>query len=315
MPAKLKRVPMLTVALYSVTAFTCLAGTPQSWESLPKPVQDTVLANGGKAGSVDKESETKDGKAIYEASVKGSDGAVKDLEISADGKLIEIKTDDAADAAGEKTARLEKLLKDVKFSHSTQITNPYLPLSLLKEDILEGSEDGKKVRVERTAKPDIHKSFTIGDQTVEAAAFEDRATEDGELAEVTLDYFAQDDNGTVYYLGEEVDEYKAGKVVGHDGAWMLGKDTQVPGVLLPGHLQVGQKFRSEDVSSEISEKDTVVSLDEKVVVPAGTFTDCVKVKEEIAGEKPEYKYYAKGVGVVREEPAEGDVVLVSHVVR
>ena len=76
---------------------------------------------------------------------------------------------------------------------------------------------------------------------------EDREYAGGKLAEVTLDYFAQADDGTVYYLGEDVDEYKDGKVVGHSGAWLLGKDTQKPGVLMPAHPEIGDKFKSEDV--------------------------------------------------------------------
>ena len=185
---------------------------------------------------------------------------VKDLVITADGKLIETKTDDAADAAAERADRAKKVLAGVKFTHPTQITNPYLPLSTLKQDIIEGKEGGKKTRVERTAKPDIHKTFKVGDQMVEAFAFEDRAFEDGELAEVALDYFAQDDNGTVYYLGEDVDEFKGGKVISHEGSWLVGKDTVVPGVIFPATPKVGDKFRSEDVSAEISEIDEIVSV-------------------------------------------------------
>jgi len=60
------------------------------------------------------------------------------------------------------------------------------------------------------------------------------------------------------------------------------------------------------------EIDEVVSLDETVMVPAGTYKHCVKVKEVVPGEEPEYKYYAEGVGVVREVPHGGDVKLVSH---
>ena len=244
-----------------------MAGAPQAWDSLPKPVQETVLANGGKAGNVDKESEVVNGKVLYEASVTGKDGTVKDLDITEDGKLVETKTDDAADAARERVDHAAALLKDVKFSHPADITNAWLPLAQLKQDVLDGTEDGSKVHIERTAKPDIHRTFKLGGQTIESAAVEDRDFEDGELAEVTMDYFAQDDNGTVYYLGEEVDECKGGKVVGHKGGWMVGRDTPVPGVLLPGTLKVGQAWRSEDVSSEISEKDKVVSLSETVTVP------------------------------------------------
>lgn len=302
----------IIAALGCSLALPSLAGQAQKWEEIPKPVQETILANGGSAGPVDKESEVKDGKAIYEASVKGKDGVVKDLVITADGKLIETKTDDAADKAAEQAERAKKLLAGVKFSHPTQITNPFLPLSTLKQDIFEGTEGGKKTRVERTAKPEMHKTFKIGDQTIEALVVEDRAFENGELTEVATDYFAQDDNGTVYYLGEDVDEYKDGKVINHEGSWLVGKDTQVPGVIFPATPKVGDKFRSEDVSAEISEKDEVVSVSEKVTVPAGTFENCVKVKELLGDGTTEYKYYAKGVGVVREVPHDGDELLKSH---
>src|SRR4051794_13177456 len=93
-------------------AITCRAGTPQKWDELPKAVRDTVIANGGKAGmTVDKEPGMIDGKAVYEAGIKGKDGNIIDLVITADGKLVKIKTDDAADKAAERTARAEKVLR------------------------------------------------------------------------------------------------------------------------------------------------------------------------------------------------------------
>ena len=119
-----------------------------------------------------------------------------------------------------------------KFSHPKEITNVYLPLSSLKQDILEGTEKGHPLRVERTVKPGS-KTFNVNGQTVEAMIVEDREFINGDIEEVALDYFAQDDNGTVYYLGEDVDNYKDGKVVGHEGAWLYGKDTQKMGVVMP----------------------------------------------------------------------------------
>ena len=198
------------------------------------------------------------------------------------------------------------------FSHPREITHPFLPLATVKQDILEGTEEGKKVRVERTARPAIHRTFKIGNQMVEALAFEDRAYENGKLVEVALDYFAQDDKGTVYYLGEDVDEYEDGKVTGHEGSWLLGKDTPAPGVMMPAQPKLGQKWRSEDVSNDISEIDEIVSLSEKVTTPSGTYENCVKVKENLADGTTEFKYYARGVGVVREAPPDGHVLLKSH---
>ena len=313
MSEKMLRVAGALALLALGCALNCFAGKAQKWDELPKAVRDTILANGGKAGqSVDLENGKKDGKAIYEAPVKDKDGNVADLVILEDGKLAETKHDDAADAAQEKADRAKKSAGAMKFSHPRDITNPFLPLASLKQDVLEGKEGGKKVRIERTAKPDIHKIFKIGKQDVEALAVEDREWEDGQLAEVAMDYFAQDDGGTVYYLGEDVDEYENGKVVSHEGSWLLGKDTKNPGVILPGNPKVGDKFKSEDVNKEIHEDDEVFSLSEDVVTPAGTYQNCIKVKERLADGAIEYKYYAKGVGVVREIPADGDVRLTSH---
>ncbi len=202
-----------------------------------------------------------------------------------------------------------------RFKHPREITHPFLPLAQLKQDILEGKEGSKKVRIERTAKPDLRKTFAIDGQAVEAFAVEDREFENDKLTEVAVDYFAQADDGTVYYLGETVDEYKNGKVSGHSGAWMLGEDTKVPGVFLPGDLKIGVRFRSEDVPKITREDDEVVSLSETVSTPAGTYKDCVKVKETLSDGAIEFKYYAKGVGVVREVPEDGNVLLKSHSTR
>ena len=190
--------------------------------------------------------------------------------------------------------------KTPKFSHSKDITNPYLPLSSLKRDILEGTEKGKTLRVERTLKPET-KIFKVDGQDIEALVMEDREFIKGEIEEVTLDYFAQDDDGTVYYMGEDVDNYKDGKVVKHEGAWLYGRDTQKMGVAMPAHPRVGQKFKSEAVGKITTENDTVVSMSEKVTVPAGKFDNCLKIIETNSDGETEEKFYAPGVGVVREE--------------
>jgi hypothetical protein len=69
---------------------------------------------------------------------------------------------------------------------------------------------------------------------------------------------------------------------------------------------------SEQVNKEISESDEVVSVSETVTVPAGTFENCVKIKESLGDGTTEFKYYAAGVGVVREVPSTGDETLMSH---
>ncbi len=305
-------------AISCAAASRAWAGDTLKWEQVPKAVQATVLANGGVAGqSVDKEgaADSVGGKTVYEAPVKGKSGKSVDLVITEDGKLVEIKGDDAADASAEKAAQAKLILEGVKFSHPREINHPYLPIANLKQDIIEGTEEGKKVRVERTLKPDIHKTFTINGQAVESLVYEDRAFINGKLEEVAIDYFAQDDAGTVYYLGEEVTDYdESGKELpsGKAESWMLGVDTQVPGVVMPANPKVGDKFKCEDVSKDINESDEIVGVGETVTVPAGTFSDCLRVKEMLADGTIEYKWYAKGIGAVREMPSNGDEQLISH---
>jgi hypothetical protein len=200
-----------------------------------------------------------------------------------------------------------------RFSHPTEITNPFLPLAALKQDVLEGKEGKKNVRIERTRMPQT-KTFQIDGQAVEAMVVEDREYENGALTEATLDYFAQADDGTVYYLGEDVDEYRNGKVVGHSGAWLYGKDTRNPGVMMPANPKIGDKFRSEDVPKITWEADEVIALYETVTVPAGVFSNCLKIKEVLSDGAIEYKYYAPGVGCVKEIPEEGEVLLKSHAI-
>lgn len=199
----------------------------------------------------------------------------------------------------------------LSFANPTAITNPYLPLSRLHQDILEGAEGGKKIRIERTMKPGT-RTFTVHGKQVSARLMEDREFADGKLTEVTLDYIAQADNGAVCYMGEKVDEYSDGKIVGHKGAWLTGEHNALPGVLIPAHPKVGDKFHSENVPGIAVESDEIVSVDETVTGPTGTYKHCVKVKESVEGEEPEYKYYAPHVGVVREVPHGGDVRLISH---
>jgi hypothetical protein len=197
-----------------------------------------------------------------------------------------------------------------RFSHPQAVTNRFLPLGWLKQDVLES----KTGRVERTVKRDLHKSFKIGDQTVEALVLEDREFQNGELEEVALDYIAEGDDGAVYYLGEDVDEYKDGKVVGHSGAWLYGVQTKKLGVLMPAERKVGAKFKPEDVPHITWEEDEVVSLSESVAVPAGTYKGCLKIKEKLSDGKTEYKYYAAGVGCVKEVEVEekSEFLLKSH---
>ena len=310
---------MKSLHLASAWAFAsitvpCFAGKALTWSEVPETVRKTILAHGGKPGSVDLEDEKIGGLAIYEAQVKDPTGKKIDLVIAADGKLVETKSDDATDRAGEiyAAARAKrKPLAGKKFTHPLEINHSHLPLASLSRDVFEGKEGGKTIRFERKRMPGT-KTFTIAGKKVEALIFEDRVFKDGLIEEVAIDYFAQSDDGTVFYLGENVDDYENGKFKNHDGTWLLGEDTPNPGVMLPANPRVGDKFMTEDVSHLIHENDVVISVSETVTTPAGTFRNCVKVQETLADGEVEYKFYAPGVGVVKELPADGELLLISH---
>ncbi|HEY3269036.1 MAG TPA: hypothetical protein VGM37_19160 [Armatimonadota bacterium] len=193
------------------------------------------------------------------------------------------------------------------FTHPRAITNQYLPLGTLKQDILE-SRTGE--RVQRTVMPGA-RTFTVYGKAVKALIVEDRESVKGQTTEVTLDYFAQDDAGAVYYLGEDVDQYRNGKVVGHEGAWLLGRDTDRPGVLMPAHPTVGSRFKSEDVPKVTTENDEVVSTTATAKVNGRLYRNCLRIKETTA-DGVEYKLYAPGVGVIQEGDGPDAVRLVRH---
>ena len=309
-------IALLALILLLSMASILQAGTNVPWNELPEAVRATVLSNGGeKNQNVDLEKHAVGGMALYEAGVVGKDGSQADLMITADGKLIKTKHDDTADAREEKAGKKKKVAVVAEgFTHPRDITHPYLPLSSLKQDILVGGKGGKE-RVVRTVAPGIHKTFKIGAQKVDALTVVDKETIGGKVAEITRDYFAQDDAGNVYYLGEDVDTYKDGRIVGHEGAWLLGKETQKPGLLLPADITMKKAFRSEDVPNVTTEKDRIVSKKARVQVPAGTFTDCIKIEEHASDGATEFKYFAKGIGCVKEEESDGSLVLQSHTTR
>jgi hypothetical protein len=194
-----------------------------------------------------------------------------------------------------------------------KIDNPLFPLSSLGPTVFEGEENDPdtgalvKTRVESTVLPTTD---TVAG--VEVTVVNEKDYENGELVESTLDYFAQHRNGDVYYFGERVDIYEGGKIVSHAGQWLAGEGRNEPGVAMPAHPTVGQKFNQENAPGIAEDQLTVLSLTEGVTVPAGSFTGCLKVADfNPLDDVTEHKWFCPGVGMVREEFPEGHLDLVS----
>jgi hypothetical protein len=148
---------------------------------------------------------------------------------------------------------------------------------------------------------------TVLDETrvidgVETRVVEDRESKNGKLAEASRDYYAIDrSTHDVYYFGEDVDMYKNGKVIGHQGAWLSGVKGAGFGLMMPGAIKVGLKFYQELARGVAMDRAEVVAVGETVKTPAGTFTGCVHMKDTSAIERGTvHKWYAPGVGLVKE---------------
>jgi hypothetical protein len=188
-----------------------------------------------------------------------------------------------------------------EFSDPAHITNPFLPVSDLPDCTLVGTGEDTGALVVRHVL-DRTEPFEVEGQTVDAMVVEDTESDQGERVERTLDYFAQDDAGTVYYLGEDVDTYEKGKVTGHGGSWRYGKDTDELGVLMPADPQVGDEWMSENVPGVTRESDQAVDPPKSATAQGKTYTDLLKVRERALPDKEtEFKLYSRGTGVISEE--------------
>lgn len=174
---------------------------------------------------------------------------------------------------------------------------------------LEGKEDGKTVRLVVTV---LDETRIVGG--IEARVVEERESEDGALVEVSRNFMAiHKTTRDLYYLGEEVDIYKNGKIVDHEGAWLHGSKGATLGLLVPGLPVIGQRYYQEVAPGVAMDRAQIVSVSERVTTPAGTFEKCLKTEETTPlepGDK-EYKLYAPGVGLVRDGP----LVLISRSVK
>jgi hypothetical protein len=195
---------------------------------------------------------------------------------------------------------------------SPVITNPFFPLSSLRSLVYEGEErdeeDGEatQLRVEVTVLPETATVAGVPTTVAEVKEYED-----GELVESTLDYYVQAADGAVYYMGESVAMYEDGELVGHRGAWLAGEGENQPGVFMPARPELGQTFEQERAPGIAEDRSTVIAVDQTITTPAGRFDGCLRV-EDFAPLDNEtgYKHYCPGVGIAREEFANGYLDLV-----
>jgi hypothetical protein len=183
------------------------------------------------------------------------------------------------------------------FTDPTRITNPWFPVGSLTQVLQLGHEGGKPLRVEVTRLPKA-RTFEWDGRRVDTVASQFVAYLDGRIREVAIDYFAQADDGSVWYFGEDVDNYEDGAVADHDGSWLAGRDGP-PGMIMPARPQVGDVYRSENIPGLVFEQDTVRSTAATVDGPRGPVQGAALVEELLMDGTVEEKAFAPGYGEFR----------------
>ncbi len=188
------------------------------------------------------------------------------------------------------------------FPQSTNINNRYFPLV-----------PGTTFVYEATSGPKEHDEFSVTYDTkrilkVDCVVVRDIASVGGEVVEDTLDYFAQDKDGNVWYMGEDTKQLKNGVVLGTEGSWQAGVDGATPGFVMEGQPLVGDAYRQENSPGVAEDSAQVVSLTGSVSVPYGSWQGNVLVTIEWSPLEPkvtEEKDYALDVGLVRATTIKG----------
>ena len=130
---------------------------------------------------------------------------------------------------------------------------------------------------------------------------------DGELAEDTFDWYAQDSSGNVWYFGEDSKEYEDGVFVGTEGSWQAGVDGAKPGIIMKANPQIGDSYRQEYYLDEAEDMGKVIKLNESTSVPYGSFDGVLVILEwnPLEPKVIEHDYYAPGVGAILEVVVKG----------
>lgn len=179
---------------------------------------------------------------------------------------------------------------------STTIDNPYLPMTPGTRTIYEAdTSDGHQ---QTTTEVTRDTKTIVGVTTV---VVHDTVTLDGKPTEDTLDWFAQDRDGNVWYFGEATKEFD-GQKVSTAGSFEAGVDGALPGIVMPAHPQIGDQYRQEYAKGIAEDTGEVVSTTGSETTPlTGPSKDLLIIKDAdlLDPNGPaENKYYARGIGLI-----------------
>jgi hypothetical protein len=185
---------------------------------------------------------------------------------------------------------------------STKIDNPYFPLPVGRTLVYRGVKDGKSQR----------DTVTVTNRTrvlegIRARVVSDVARHRGHLLEKTSDYYAQDKQGNVWYLGEDTAAYLPNGHVDRSGSWHSGVQDAEPGLIMEAHPRIPDAYRQEYSVGQAEDTAWIVDRGRTVKVPYGTLHNTLTSLEATRIEPGAYdkKIYAPGIGIAQERAITG----------
>jgi hypothetical protein len=207
----------------------------------------------------------------------------------------------APSASSNSGVSYEPVLDPANFS--TVIDNRYFPLPVGRTLVYQGIKDGQS-QVDRVTVTNQTKVVAEG---ITARVVTDVATHDGKLLEKTADWYAQDNQGNVWYVGEDTAAYLANGKIDTSGSWEAGVHDAEPGLIMEADPQIPDAYRQEFLTGQAEDTAWVVGRGGSVTVPAGTFKNVLTSLEATRLEPGAYdqKVYAPGIGIVVEQTLTG----------
>jgi len=284
-------------------AYGCaIKETKVAVDQTPDAVRRAVQSELAGAELEDIARKTVDGQTVYETDIIRN-GHKWEVVIREDGAILSRIQEEAVDAAagtgnsvqagGGWRERFDVSKADLLPTGN----NPYIPMT-----------PGRVLRL-KNGIDTLTITILTGTQEVDgvrAGVLEERETKNGKLVEVSRNFLATDQKtGDVYYFGEDVDNYKDGKIVDHESAWRAGVRGARFGLMIPAMPAVGQRFYQEIAPKVAMDRVEVVSTNETVKTPAGLFEHCVHLRETTPLENDvSHKYFAPGVGIIKDDEFE-----------
>jgi hypothetical protein len=199
---------------------------------------------------------------------------------------------------------------------STVVDNPFFPLPAGQQWVYVGKEGPDQLGLQITVLSGVEKFYKGGNDgvpTIDTVRVEETewADEDADgmidpgefVIETSINYYAQTQDGTVCYFGEDVDIFDPDGPVTHEGAWRADDSGNAPGIFMPADPEDGMTFQQEVAPGVAEDTATITAVGRTVRTPAGTFTDTITTRDfnPLDGSKGT-KSYASGVGLVQDGP-------------